>query len=73
MISIGNVWDRTTDVLSGRGAMLAGIAGLLILVPTLVSAAVEAGKNNRTDEKRSDEKARKTCQRDDKNEEYMEK
>ncbi len=35
MVKMGNVWDRSTEVLSGRGGMLAGIA-----IPTLFVPAV---------------------------------
>ncbi len=37
MVRLGNVWDSTVEVLSGRGAMLAGIAALLIVLPGVVS------------------------------------
>lgn len=39
MVKIGTVWDRTTEVISGRGSMLAGIAVAGIFVPTIVQAA----------------------------------
>ena len=39
-ISIGNVWDSTTDVLAGRGAMLATVAGFAFFLPGAVQAAV---------------------------------
>lgn len=40
MIRIGTVWDRTTDVLAGRSGILAGIALLLVFLPSVVQAAV---------------------------------
>ena len=36
MVRMGDVWDRTTDVLSGRGRTLAGIAALAIFLPGVV-------------------------------------
>lgn len=42
MVSIGRVWDRTTQVLGGRGSTLAGIAALTILLPTIVRAGYAA-------------------------------
>jgi hypothetical protein len=39
MVKIGTVWDRTTEVIGGRGGMLAGIALAGIFVPSLVQAA----------------------------------
>lgn len=40
MVRLGNVWDSTTEVLSGRGGMLAGIAALAIVLAGVVSNAV---------------------------------
>ena len=42
MVRMGNVWDRTMEVLSGRGAMLAGIAVLTLFVPAVISAGFTA-------------------------------
>ncbi|WP_242096170.1 hypothetical protein [Sphingomonas sp. CROZ-RG-20F-R02-07] len=42
MVSIGRVWDRTTEVLGGRGGTLAGIAALAIFLPTVVRTAFTA-------------------------------
>ncbi|WBH17183.1 hypothetical protein [Sphingomonas radiodurans] len=42
MISIGKVWDRTTEVIAGRFAILAAIALLLLFVPPVVQAAIDA-------------------------------
>lgn len=39
---MGNVWDRTSEVLSGRGGMLAGIAILTLFVPGAINAAYTA-------------------------------
>lgn len=39
-LSIGDVWDRTTDVLRGRTGIIAPIAILAILLPNVASAAV---------------------------------
>ncbi|WP_294138572.1 hypothetical protein [Sphingomonas sp.] len=39
---MGNVWDRTMEVLNGRGGMLAGIAVLTLFVPGVISAAYAA-------------------------------
>ena len=36
MVRMGDVWDRTTDVLSGRGRTLAGIAAVAIFLPGVV-------------------------------------
>lgn len=36
MVKMGNVWDRTSEVLSGRAGMLAAIAVPALLVPTIV-------------------------------------
>lgn len=40
MVRLSDVWDSTTEVLSGRGSMLAGIAGLAIVLPTVVGNAI---------------------------------
>lgn len=40
MVRLSNVWDSTTEVLSGRGGMLAGIAALAIVVPSVVSNGI---------------------------------
>ena len=40
MTRIGTVWDRTTDVLAGRGNILAGIALVLFVVPSVAQSAV---------------------------------
>ncbi len=42
MVKMGNVWDRTMEVLNGRGGMLAGIAVLTLFVPGAISAAYAA-------------------------------
>ena len=42
MASIGWVWDRTTQVLAGRGSTVAGIAAVAIFLPTVVRAAYTA-------------------------------
>lgn len=42
MVSIGQVWDRTTDVLRGRTAIIAPIAALAIFLPAVVSAALSS-------------------------------
>ena len=39
MVKMGNVWDRTVEVLNGRGGMLAGIAVLTLFVPAVIDAA----------------------------------
>ena len=39
MVKMGNVWDRTVEVLNGRGGMLAGIAFLTLFVPAVIDAA----------------------------------
>lgn len=39
MVRIGTVWDRTTEVIGGRGNMLAGIAAIGIFVPSIVQSA----------------------------------
>lgn len=36
MARMGDVWDRTTEVLSGRGGMLAGIAALTLFLPGVI-------------------------------------
>jgi hypothetical protein len=42
MVRMGNVWDRTVEVLNGRGGMLAGLAILSLFVPAIVVAAFRA-------------------------------
>ncbi len=42
MISMGTVWDRTTAVIAGRVGILASIALLLLFVPPVVQAAIDA-------------------------------
>ena len=42
MVKMGDVWDRTSEVLSGRGGMLAGIAILTLFVPGAINAAYSA-------------------------------
>lgn len=42
MVRIGTVWDRTMEVISGRFAILAGIALLLLFAPPVLQAAVDA-------------------------------
>lgn len=42
MISVGTVWDRTTEVIAGRFAILAAIALIFVFVPALVQSAVDA-------------------------------
>lgn len=39
-VSIGDVWDSTTDVLAGRGAMLAPVAALAFFLPNALQAAM---------------------------------
>jgi len=39
MVKMGNVWDRTVEVLNGRGGMLAGIAALTLFLPAVIDAA----------------------------------
>lgn len=41
-VSIGNVWDQTTDVLAGRAGLLAPIAGLAFFLPAVAQSAVGA-------------------------------
>lgn len=40
MVTMSNVWDRTTEVLRGRGGVLASIAVLALYLPGLVRDAV---------------------------------
>lgn len=40
MTSMGQVWDRTTDVLRGRMSIIAPIAALAIFLPSVVNAAL---------------------------------
>lgn len=40
MVRIGTVWDRTTDVLAGRGGMLAGLAALFLFLPDVARGAL---------------------------------
>lgn len=40
MIRIGDVWDRTVDVLRGRAAILASIALMTLVVPGIVAGAL---------------------------------
>ncbi|HEU0066584.1 MAG TPA: hypothetical protein VFQ57_05020 [Sphingomonas sp.] len=40
MVTMSNVWDRTTDVLRGRGGILASIAVATLFLPAIVSNAV---------------------------------
>lgn len=40
MVSMGQVWDRTTDVLRGRAGILLPIAALSIFLPAVVNAAL---------------------------------
>ena len=40
MVSMGNVWDRTVDVLRGRAGIITPIAALAILLPNVLSAGV---------------------------------
>jgi hypothetical protein len=42
MISMGMVWDRTTAVVAGRLGILVSIALLLLFVPPVVQAAIDA-------------------------------
>jgi len=42
MISIGTVWDRTTDVLAGRAGILATIAVALFILPSVAQSALDA-------------------------------
>lgn len=39
MVKMGNVWDRSVEVLNGRGGMLAGIAALTLFLPAVINAA----------------------------------
>lgn len=39
MVKMGDVWDRTSEVLGGRGGVLAGIAILTVFVPGVINAA----------------------------------
>lgn len=39
MVTMGSVWDRTTQVIAGRGGMLAGIAALTIFLPGVIRNA----------------------------------
>lgn len=41
-IRMGNVWDRTVDVLQGRTSILASLAGLYFFLPSVISGAVSA-------------------------------
>ena len=41
-VSIGNVWDSTTDVLAGRAGLLAPIAAAAFLLPGAAQAAVSS-------------------------------
>lgn len=40
MTSMGQVWDRTTDVLRGRTSIIAPIAALAIFLPSVLNAAL---------------------------------
>lgn len=40
MVRIGDIWDRTVDVLRGRAGILATIAALTIVLPAVVGTAV---------------------------------
>lgn len=40
MVSIGQVWDRTTDVLRGRSGIVVPIAALAIFLPAVANAAL---------------------------------
>ncbi len=42
MVRMGDVWDRTTEVLSGRGGALARIAFLGVFLPSVVRSAFAA-------------------------------
>ena len=42
MVTMSAIWDRTAEVLRGRGSMLAGIAALLLFLPAVIQAAVSA-------------------------------
>lgn len=42
MLSIGSVWDRTTQVLGGRAALLTQVAAAFIFLPTVIQAAIDA-------------------------------
>ncbi|WP_375381041.1 glycerophosphoryl diester phosphodiesterase membrane domain-containing protein [uncultured Sphingomonas sp.] len=42
MVTMSAIWDRTAEVLRGRGSMLAGIAALLLFLPAVVQDAVSA-------------------------------
>lgn len=43
MISIGTIWERTTDVLAGRAGILATIAFALLFLPGVIQPALAAG------------------------------
>jgi len=42
MVKMGNVWDRTVEVLNGRGGMLAGLALLSLFAPAALAAAFKS-------------------------------
>ena len=42
MVTMSAIWDRTAEVLRGRGSMLAGIAALLLFLPVVVQDAMAA-------------------------------
>lgn len=43
MISIGTIWDRTTDVLAGRAGILATVAVALLFLPAVVQPLLAGG------------------------------
>lgn len=42
MVRIGTIWDRTMEVVNGRFTILAAIALMLLFVPSVLQAAVDA-------------------------------
>jgi hypothetical protein len=48
MVSVGTVWDRTMDVIAGRFAILASIALMVLFVPTVLQALVDANTSGST-------------------------
>lgn len=42
MVTMSAIWDRTAEVLRGRGSMLAGIAAMLLFLPAVAQNAVSA-------------------------------
>ena len=42
MIRIGTVWERTTEVIAGRAALLAWLAGLFLFAPGVLQAIMRS-------------------------------